>query len=174
MPLLVALIRAVNVGGHGRLPMDRLRALAAGAGLEAAETLLASGNLIFESTATPEAAGAALEQALLRETGQATGVIVRTGADILAALAGNPFPQAPGDRVAVLFAPQGRPADPAEGLRGQADEQVAGGDAGLLYIHYPSGMGRSRLRLAAMEHGTARNLKSLQKLADRIRARTGG
>jgi len=48
----VALLRAVNVGGTGKLPMSELRRLCEGAGFSAVQTYIASGNVIFKSQKT--------------------------------------------------------------------------------------------------------------------------
>lgn len=49
MLVFVALLRAVNVGGTGKLPMDQLKALREVAGFEAVQTYIASGNVVFRS-----------------------------------------------------------------------------------------------------------------------------
>ena len=76
----VALLRAVNVGGRGKIAMADLRALLAELGFEAPQSLLQSGNLVFRS----QPSGAALEALLERETqarlGLATDYLVRTAA----------------------------------------------------------------------------------------------
>ena len=47
MTVYIALLRAVNVGGTGKLPMEQLVELCAGAGFTGARTYIASGNVIF-------------------------------------------------------------------------------------------------------------------------------
>ena len=47
MTVHIALLRAVNVGGTGKLPMSELKALAEGLGLRDVSTYIQSGNLIF-------------------------------------------------------------------------------------------------------------------------------
>jgi Protein of unknown function (DUF1697) len=53
MTRYIALLRAVNVGGTGRLPMTELKAVCCDAGFARVETYIASGNVVFESKATP-------------------------------------------------------------------------------------------------------------------------
>ena len=50
MPKYVAFLRAINVGGH-TVKMDQLRALFVELGFSHVETFIASGNVIFETTA---------------------------------------------------------------------------------------------------------------------------
>ena len=47
MTAYIALLRAVNVGGTGKLPMEDLRALCAEAGFAKVRTFIASGNVVF-------------------------------------------------------------------------------------------------------------------------------
>src|SRR6202140_1304472 len=49
MAVFIALLRAVNVGGTGKLPMQDLKAACEKAGLERVSTYIASGNLVFET-----------------------------------------------------------------------------------------------------------------------------
>jgi len=44
--------------------------------------------------------------------------------------------------------------------------QVAGRE---IYIHYPDGSGRSKLKLPALKAGTSRNLNTVRKLAEMAR-----
>jgi uncharacterized protein (DUF1697 family) len=61
MQAFVALLRAVNVGGTGKLPMTDLRRLCEDAGFRAVRTYIASGNVVFESESTETEIKAALE-----------------------------------------------------------------------------------------------------------------
>jgi uncharacterized protein (DUF1697 family) len=87
----VALLRGINVGGHRKVPMAELRELASGLGLEGVRTYVASGNLLFSS----DDGAAALEQKLERAIGDRFGfdvdVLVRSAADWVTYVAGNPM-----------------------------------------------------------------------------------
>ena len=48
MPTFIALLRAVNVGGTGKLPMTDLARLCCKAGFENVKTYIASGNVVFD------------------------------------------------------------------------------------------------------------------------------
>ena len=164
MPVYVALLRAVNVGGTGKLPMAKLVELCRDAGFERPRTHIASGNAIFASEGGEAQARVALEERLAAYAGQTVGVAVRTGAEMAEVAARNPFADELAARVLALFAPETLPEDPLAGVAGLADEQIRIG-ARELYIHYPSGQGRSRLRLPAMRTATARNLNTVATLA---------
>ena len=49
MPVVISLLRAVNVGGHNKIKMDALRALYASLKLREPQTYVQSGNVIFDS-----------------------------------------------------------------------------------------------------------------------------
>jgi hypothetical protein len=53
MTRYIALLRAVNVGGTGKLPMADLKSICLDAGFTRVETYIASGNVIFESKRAP-------------------------------------------------------------------------------------------------------------------------
>ena len=91
MTRYVALLRAVNVGGTGKLPMSDLRAMCEAAGFKNVRTYIASGNVVFDSEADEAAVKATLERALHDYAGKAVGVVIRTGAGMAAAVAANPF-----------------------------------------------------------------------------------
>ena len=160
----VALLRAINVGGTGKLPMEDLRAMCVGAGFAEVRTYIASGNVVFESALDGAGVARALETCLATYAGKPVGVMVRDCAEMAAVLAGNPFGTAPGNQVGVLFG-----AGPLEvgAVRGQADEQIVGRGREI-YVWYPSGMGRSKLRFAAMEGGTMRNVNTVAKLVEML------
>lgn len=164
MNTVIALLRAVNVGGTGKLPMEVLRGMCAQAGFANVRTYIQSGNVVFDTALPANAVKQALEARLQDYCGKAIGVILRDGAQMQRVLARNPFPHADPAKVAVLFLDQAPTSDSVRPAKGQTDEEVVAGDLEL-FIHYPSGMGRSKLKLPAMSSGTARNLNTVAKLA---------
>src|SRR5262249_56400329 len=94
MPLHVAFLRAINVGGRV-VKMDHLRALFEGLGLANVETFIASGNVIFESPVRKAKALEARIEAHLRDSlGYAVGVFIRSPAELAAVAGHRPFPAA--------------------------------------------------------------------------------
>src|SRR5262249_38964880 len=91
MTRYVALLRAVNVGGTGKLAMSDLRMLCREAGFTRVETYIASGNVIFASGAAAGSVQAKLEARLLAHAGRPIGVVLRTGAELAAVVEANPF-----------------------------------------------------------------------------------
>ncbi len=164
MPAYVALLRAVNVGGTGKLPMTELKALCEEAGFQDVRTYIASGNVIFRSLSGEKAVRSALEERLQAHMEKSVQVCIRTAAEMADILKRNPFSKEPGNRVAVLFTDATLPAPTAD-VTGQKTEQLALGKREL-FIFYPDGIGTSRLRLPAEKTGTARNINTVAKLAE--------
>jgi uncharacterized protein (DUF1697 family) len=155
----IAFLRAVNVGGTGKLSMAELKAMAVELGFENPRTHIASGNLVFESELALEQAGARLAARLAVHAGKPLGVLMRSPAELAALLALNPFPHAAPNQVLVTLLPG--PLNEPPLVKGQQDE--AWQWLGLeVWVHYPRGAGSSRLRIATAETGTARNLNTLR------------
>ena len=165
MPTYVALLRAVNVGGTGKLPMSRLKAICRDAGFERIETYIASGNVVLDARARPAKIKAELEARLCAELGKPVGVMVRSATEMMAVLAANPFARAESKHTYAFFLDAAPPRDALRHLKGQSDEEVALGEREI-FVHYPSGMGRSRLRIPVAASGTARNMRTVAKLAE--------
>ena len=164
MTAFVALLRAVNVGGTGKLPMADLRAMCERAGFEDVLTYIASGNVVFRSAASEGEARAALEAALAAHAGRPVGVLVRTAAEMAGVLSANPFPDADPSRTLAIFLDRAPAADAAEGATHRGTEEIRLGTREI-YVRYGEDMGRSRLRIPAARAGTARNMNTVAVLA---------
>jgi uncharacterized protein (DUF1697 family) len=91
MPKYVALLRAINVGGH-TVRMDHLRRLFEAMGFANVETFIASGNVIFESkSGNPKALDRKIEKHLLVTLGYEVVTFVRTTSELQAVAAYKPF-----------------------------------------------------------------------------------
>lgn len=170
----IHLLRAVNVGG-AKLPMARLRELAADLGATDVSTYIASGNLICTPPKDPSTFDRALEKAIEAEFGFFREVISRSADDLEKALDAYPFGEAQYGHIYFLT---GTP-DPA------AAEDFCAADFGAgeklevigddLHIDYPGGTGKSKLTPAKIAKGlgvtgTGRNLRTTAKLIELARA----
>lgn len=165
-----ALLRAVNVGGTGKLAMTELARMCEREGFCGVKTYIASGNVVFTSTAKPAAVKAALEKALARHLGKPVAVMIRTASELEASLAANPFPDVPPNRLLVTFFDDPLPKGAVDGLAGPDGEQLAARGREL-FVHYPKGMGASKLKVPpGLKLGTGRNLNTVAKLAAMTRA----
>jgi len=164
MAAYVALLRAVNVAGTGKLPMSDLKALCDKAGFGNVRTYIASGNVVFESPEPEARVKATLEAALAAYAGKPVGVLVRTASELAEALANNPFPDARPDRTVAIFLDEPPIGDALERITGKDGEEVRLGKREI-YVHYGDGMAHSRLKIPAAKAGTARNINTVSRLA---------
>jgi uncharacterized protein (DUF1697 family) len=164
MSAFVALLRAVNVGGTGKLPMSELKAMCEALGFSVVRTYIASGNVVFTTRKSEAAIKAALEQRLEAYAGKPVDVVVRTADEMAQVAADNPFPKMAPNRTMALFLDHAPPADTLSTVRGRKDEQVALGRREI-YIHYGDGMAKSKLVIPAAKSGTARNMNTVAVLA---------
>lgn len=172
---VAVLLRAVNVGGTGKLPMADFKALLADLGHGEPKTLGAAGSAVVTAAAAVAEIEAELEEALRARLGLATEVFVRTHAELAAVLNANPFGEMAKAKPAgliVAFA-KGDPTEAAvAALRDKitGPEDVAAGP-GCLYIAYGKGMGQSKLTGQIIERAiglrsTGRNWNTVGKLAE--------
>ena len=160
-----ALLRAVNVGGTGKLAMSDLRAMCESLGFEGVRTYIASGNVVFRSPESDSAIRKTLESALEAHAGKPVGVHVRTADELADILRRNPFTDKPPNRtVAMLMDGQPDAAFVSE-IRNIADEDIRPGKREL-FIHFPSGQADTKLRFPAGFNGTGRNMNTVAKLAE--------
>jgi uncharacterized protein (DUF1697 family) len=169
MPSYIAFLRAVNVGGTGKLPMADLKAMCVAEGFTSVQTYIASGNVVFATKLSEPKVKAALEQRLQAYAGKPVGVIVRTVDEMAAVLENNPFPKAPPNGTVAIFLDGAPPADTLATLRGQSDEKVRLGKREI-YVAYGAGIGRSKLKIPAASKGTARNMNTIAKLIELAKA----
>jgi uncharacterized protein (DUF1697 family) len=160
----IALIRAVNVGGTGKLAMNDLTAICEAAGFTDVRTHLASGNAIFKSGHSEKKVKAALEKRLAEHAGKPVGVMVRTAAEMAAVLAANPFSRAAPNQSVAIFLDRPPPQDALRTVAGKTIEQIVIGRREI-YVHYGAAMADSKLKIPAAKTGTARNMNTIAKLA---------
>jgi uncharacterized protein (DUF1697 family) len=176
VPRYVALLRGVNVGGSGRMKMADLRACVEAAGYTDVATHIQTGNVILRtSIRSPEKVANALEEAVAADLGFRTAAMVRTAAQLAAALDANPFPDADPKALHIAFLREAPPAAKVEALtapEGPDELEVIGRE---VHLHYPDGMGRSKMGGAWIEKrlgvpATARNRKVVTAIRDLLEA----
>jgi uncharacterized protein (DUF1697 family) len=174
MPVLISMLRAVNVGGHAKIKMDALRALYSALKFENPQTYVQSGNVIFKTSERDlEAIAKRIQKAIERKFGCCPEVILRTTEEFRAVVSNNPFAKRsniePGKLLVTFLA-----TDPGDAARGNLRNQkfqpeelhVSGRE---LYIYFPNGAGKSKLPWARIDKilqtsGTGRNWNSVTKL----------
>lgn len=161
----IALLRAVNVGGTGKLPMAELREMCAELGFKNVRTYIASGNLVLESPLASGDVKQKLEARLTDYAGKPQTVLMRSLPEMEQILADNPFPNGAPNRVLVTFLDAAPPSDALETVTHRKDEEIALGNREI-YVHYGEGMGQSKLKIPAAAKGTARNINTVRKLIE--------
>ena len=164
MTTFIALLRAVNVGGTGMLPMKTLAAMCGDLGFAQVRTYIQSGNVVFQSKLTREKTQAALERALEAHMGKKVDVILRDLDELKAVLGANPFQEREPAKIIVAFS--SAPVDKKlfKAIAAPGGEQVIPGRQEI-YIYYPDGMGQSKLKLPKTDSvSTARNINTVGKL----------
>lgn len=178
MPTWVALLRAVNLGNVNKVSMPVLRERLAEAGFRNVRTYVNSGNVVLDSTLRSAAkVGRQVHDVIAEHFGVDTPVMMRTGPQLAAVRAWDPFPDAAADHpqlVAVVH------------LSGEPD--AAGVEALLAADHAPARVahrgeevvidwhdrtGRPSVERAMRKlgvEGTARNWRTLTNLVDLTRA----
>lgn len=180
MATYVALLRAVNVGGANRVAMTDLRAMFEALGMRDPRTVLQTGNVIFDAAPRATTLESTLRAAAVKRLGLDVDFFVRTAAEWRAAIAANPFEEAArADPGHVLIMPTSERVDAArlrtlrESITGRETVSAVGRE---LYLHYPDGIGRSRLTATVIERtlrlrGTARNWNTALKLCELLEER---
>ena len=165
MNTFIALLRAINVGGTGKLAMKDLATLCEQAGGTQVRTYIQSGNVVFRTRLAERTVKRALEDALTKKLGKPARVLLRRLDAFERTLAEQPFPSAAPNRVIVMFYDRPIGEEEVADLAAPDGEELhlCGRE---LHIHYPNGQGRSKLKLPSAAEATGRNLNTLRKLAE--------
>jgi uncharacterized protein (DUF1697 family) len=174
MAVYVALLRGINVGGHRRIKMDRLRKSFETLGFEQVKTYIQSGNVVFNS-AKPSPAGLSkrIEESILRDFGHSVLVISRTLDEMGKTIESNPFPKKRGidqAKLHVMFLPEiPVPSDlkQLEELTTAPDQSRCLGKE--IYLYLPNGIAESSLANNPLERrllkrATMRNWRTVSNL----------
>ena len=174
MPVLISMLRGVNLGPHKRIKMDDLRAVYKALKFDDPRTYVQSGNVIFRSKEKHSAALAKkIQDAIERKFGFRADVILRSTEELRKAIAGIPFAASrnlePGKILVTFLA--GEPGPEAQAtlasLKSHPEELHLKGRE--LYIYFPNGAGKTKLPWSSVEKllkttGTARNWNSVTKM----------
>jgi len=178
MPRFVALFRGINVGKAKRIAMADLRELLESLGYTQVQTLLNSGNVVFESSgefADRHAHG--IRDAVAKQLGVDALVVVKSAREIAAIVAGNKLAAVATDpsRLLVGVTTQGAGMKELEALgrTGWGEEEVLVGKHAV-YAWCPNGILKSKAGTALLkglaDSGTTRNWATIEKLNELLRA----
>jgi uncharacterized protein (DUF1697 family) len=177
MPTSIALLRAVNLAGYGKIAMADFRKLLESLGYKNVQTYIQSGNAIFDAPGSPAKVGGAIAAGLEKLMGARVEVIVRTHDELARIIAESPFAAeaaADGARVHVGFL--AGPAAPGAQAALQALVEkyptrrdrfhVAGEN---IYFHLPDGAAETKFSGKTLDRAlgvpsTGRNWNTVLKL----------
>ncbi len=174
MATYVGLLRAINLGLHNKVSMADLKAMLSDLGMKHPQSILQSGNLVFESTARATATlEKVLETSAAKKLGLETAFFVRTAAEWQQAIADNPFPKEakldPSHTVLMCLKQAPPPAAVTALQDAITGREVVKAKGRHAYFLYPDGIGTSKLTITLIEKklgttGTARNWNTVLKL----------
>jgi len=174
MPVIVSLLRAVNVGGHAVIKMADLKSLYESLKFRDVHTYVQSGNVVFRGDSTDlKLLSKKIQRAIEKRFRVTPGVLLRTTKDLRNIVAANPFAKRsdvlPAKLLVYFLQEELSREAPAElkKLPPQGEELIPAKRE--LYIHFPDGMGKSKLPWRAVEKlcikpGTGRNWNTVTKL----------
>jgi len=173
----LALLRGVNVGGARPLKMAELESAFRAAGARRAETVIQSGNVVFEADEIDKVAAAAAA-AIKERLGFRPAVVLRSAQAWRAMVDANPF-VASGSPETILHvaclgsAPKAGTAPPIEAEAVAPDEFVVAGDD--VYLRLPNGVARANLTNARLDRAfrtvsRLRNWRTALRLLERLEA----
>ena len=165
MNAYVALIRAVNVSGTGKLPKEDLKAMGEACGFDDCRTFINSGNLLFTSGLTEADVQKMIEERLAAYFGRTVPAFVRSAGEMAEAARQNPFGDDKPSRVMAHFIEVMPASEMIAEARDVQGERMALGPR-LIYVSYGEGIGKSKLKLPAVKKGTARNMNSVARIAE--------
>jgi uncharacterized protein (DUF1697 family) len=176
MPVVICLLRGVNVLGRNKIKMEELRSLCGTLKLRNACTHIQSGNVVFTTTEGDLSALATkIQNAIAKKFGFTPSVVLRTTEELRKVIKKNPFAKRagiePGKLLFMFLA-----ADPGHPARKKAlavdttpeEMHIQGREA---YIYFPNGQGRTTMSWPAIERilktsGTGRNWNTVTKLLE--------
>ena len=174
MKTYVALLRGINVGGAGTLPMKELVAILESLGCRNVRTYIQSGNAVFQRRETDTVKLVKdLTAKIAKQRGFSPNVLVFEARELQHVVDENPFPKAATEPKSLhAFFLESKPAKAAlkslESLKGDSERFELCGR--VFYLHAPDGIGRSKLA-ASVERklgvkATSRNWRTVTKLLE--------
>ncbi len=174
MSVVIAMLRGVNVGGNNVVKMEALRNMCESLQCTDVATYVQSGNVVFRTAAKDtEKLRTKLESTIASTFGFAAPAVFRTVGDLQRIVAGNPFAEqvvTEPAKVHVTFLYRDPGDTGRAALRAMAfAPEVVRIEGREIYLYYPLGAGRSKLRWGPIEKalgtaGTSRNWNTVVKL----------
>ena len=174
MPIYIALLRGINVGGNKPIKMDELRKSFEALGLDQVATYIQSGNVVFKaSKVSSSSLSRKIEEKILGDFGHSVSVILRTADEMKQTIANNPFLKDRGidpTRLHVTFlsdAPSSSALEKLEKMKMKPDRSCCLGKE--IYLYLPNGTAQSTLMKTPLDRmlsvvTTTRNWNTVNQL----------
>jgi uncharacterized protein (DUF1697 family) len=175
MPIYIAMLRGINVGGHKKIRMEQLRESFEALGFERVATYIQSGNVVFKAGKVSQAALAkGIEERIRGDFGHSVPVILRTADEMKRTVANNPFLKDPGidhAKLLVMFLSDGLASSALkklESLTVKPDRSCCLGKE--IYLYIPNGISDSGLMKRPLDTvlsvvTTTRNWRTVNQLS---------
>ncbi len=175
MTTYIALFRAINVGGKQPLPMKPLCALLEGVGLQAVQSYIQSGNVVFRSDRLPSELTSEIAEAVMQEHGFRPQLLLLDETQFRSAVKNIPFDCDKGLHLFFLLTPAASPDMERLDALKSASERYQLGEQ-VFYLYAPDGIGRSRL-VSQLESNlavgvTGRNWNTVKRVMGMVEGRT--
>lgn len=162
----IALLRGINVGGHGKLPKSELHSILSELGATDVKTYIQSGNAVFNGDLT----GSQISDAIQAAKGFHRPCFVFTAQDFKTLATSNPFKAAHTEpkSLHLFFLSEPSQTDPATLTAAKSEQEHFALTNRVLYLHSPGGLSASKLasnldrRLGVVT--TGRNWATITKL----------
>ena len=176
MPTYVILLRAVNVGGYGKVSMAEFRKMLMDLGFTRVETYIQSGNAVVDAKGTAAKVAQAVTAGFEKMMGASPGVVVRTHEQLEQLIRANPFAKeaADGTKVHVAFLAGPAAAEARGALERIVQQYPKRRDRYHLaeehiYFHLPDGAAETKFTGKTLDKalgvmGTGRNWNTVVKL----------
>jgi uncharacterized protein (DUF1697 family) len=173
MTAYAILLRGVNVGGHGALPMATLRDVLAGLGYDGVRTYLQSGNAVVVTSGSATKVHNDVEKALANAIGRDISLLVRSHAQLRKVVAGWPFATggAPATKHVIFLATASDTKPLRELDAANFGPELFAARGTHVYLSLPAGLGQSKLapvvnRKLAKTVTTMRNWNTVTALVE--------
>jgi uncharacterized protein (DUF1697 family) len=173
-PVMISMLRGVNLAKHNRMSMEVLRELYESLRLREPRTYIQSGNVVFRTNETnPEKLASRIEKAIADRLSIRTQVILRRTEEMRDVIRRNPVAERTGiepGKLAVTFLSSAPGPEAVAKLRAMdTHPEELWIDGREMYIYYTNGMARPKISAAGLERalkipGTARNWNTVMKL----------
>jgi uncharacterized protein (DUF1697 family) len=174
MPVYIALLRGINVGGNKRIKMEQLRKSFEALGLDRVATYIQSGNVVFKAgKGSPSSLSRRIEEKILADFGHSVSVVLRTADEMKQTIANNPFIKDRGidpKKLHVMFlsnVPVSSALDKLETMTMRPDRSCCLGKE--IYLYLPNGTAQSTLMKTPLDRmlsvvTTTRNWNTVNQL----------